>query len=150
MFSWQAYGFTSEGLWNRGLTVLKIPPPGPNDNSTEFLGSPLFFANANVACQPAGIEVVRYWNNEKTYLRPNNGARFLLLPAKPLWEPLAWRGPIMMNSREEAGFPAPCATPEGFFETPEQGQGPVRGTGDVSHGMRVAGRTSLDGEVLFC
>ena len=31
----------------------------------------------------------------------NRGARFVLLAAKPLHEPVAWGGPIVMNSREE-------------------------------------------------
>jgi redox-sensitive bicupin YhaK (pirin superfamily) len=30
-----------------------------------------------------------------------NGVRFLLLSAKPLGEPIAWGGPIVMNTREE-------------------------------------------------
>ena len=29
------------------------------------------------------------------------GARFLLLAASPLWEPVAWGGPIVMNTHEE-------------------------------------------------
>lgn len=31
----------------------------------------------------------------------NQGARFVLLAARPLHEPVAWGGPIVMNSREE-------------------------------------------------
>ncbi|WP_294072229.1 pirin family protein [Proteiniphilum sp. UBA1028] len=31
----------------------------------------------------------------------NEGARFILLAAKPLREPVAWGGPIVMNTREE-------------------------------------------------
>lgn len=31
----------------------------------------------------------------------NQGARFILLSAKPLNEPIAWGGPIVMNSKEE-------------------------------------------------
>jgi redox-sensitive bicupin YhaK (pirin superfamily) len=31
----------------------------------------------------------------------NKGARFLLIAAKPLKEPVAWGGPIVMNTREE-------------------------------------------------
>ena len=31
----------------------------------------------------------------------NSGARFVLLAAKPLHEPVAWGGPIVMNSRQE-------------------------------------------------
>ena len=30
-----------------------------------------------------------------------SGARFLLVGGKPLHEPIAWRGPIVMNTREE-------------------------------------------------
>ena len=29
------------------------------------------------------------------------GARFLLVSGKPLHEPIAWRGPIVMNTQEE-------------------------------------------------
>lgn len=29
------------------------------------------------------------------------GARFLLVSGKPLREPIAWRGPVVMNTREE-------------------------------------------------
>jgi hypothetical protein len=29
------------------------------------------------------------------------GMRFLLIAGKPLGEPIAWRGPIVMNTREE-------------------------------------------------
>jgi redox-sensitive bicupin YhaK (pirin superfamily) len=29
------------------------------------------------------------------------GARFLLVSGKPLQEPVAWHGPIVMNTREE-------------------------------------------------
>ena len=29
------------------------------------------------------------------------GARFLYISGKPLGEPIAWRGPIVMNTREE-------------------------------------------------
>ena len=31
----------------------------------------------------------------------NQGARFVLLAARPLHEPVAWGGPIVMNTREE-------------------------------------------------
>ena len=31
----------------------------------------------------------------------NQGARFILLAAKPLREPIAWGGPIVMNSNKE-------------------------------------------------
>jgi redox-sensitive bicupin YhaK (pirin superfamily) len=31
----------------------------------------------------------------------NDGARFLFVSGEPLNEPVAWRGPIVMNSEEE-------------------------------------------------
>ena len=31
----------------------------------------------------------------------NKGIRFLLLSGKPLYEPIAWGGPIVMNTAEE-------------------------------------------------
>lgn len=38
----------------------------------------------------------RFWVNAS-----NRGIRFLLLSGKPLKEPIAWRGPIVMNTKEE-------------------------------------------------
>ena len=43
---------------------------------------------------PIEKEIVELKSGEK-------GARFILLAAKPLLEPVAWGGPIVMNSREE-------------------------------------------------
>ena len=40
--------------------------------------------------------------NEKVEVRSGDqGARFILLAAKPLHEPIAWGGPIVMNTNEE-------------------------------------------------
>jgi redox-sensitive bicupin YhaK (pirin superfamily) len=40
--------------------------------------------------------------NEAVVVRSGNqGARFVLLAAKPLHEPVAWGGPIVMNTRQE-------------------------------------------------
>jgi len=40
-------------------------------------------------------------NNAVVVRSGNQGARFVLLAARPLHEPVAWGGPIVMNSREE-------------------------------------------------
>lgn len=45
--------------------------------------------------------------NEGTKFRvkaSNNGIRFLLMSGKPLKEPIAWGGPIVMNTKEELNF----------------------------------------------
>jgi len=39
--------------------------------------------------------------DEVTIQAGNDGVRFLLVSGKPLEEPVAWRGPIVMNTREE-------------------------------------------------
>jgi len=39
---------------------------------------------------------------DETVVRAGNeGARFFLIAAKPLREPVAWGGPIVMNTQEE-------------------------------------------------
>lgn len=46
--------------------------------------------------------VVLFDDGEELSVRVgDDGARFLLLSGKPLHEPVAWRGPIVMNTREE-------------------------------------------------
>lgn len=41
-------------------------------------------------------------NGDEFFVKaPNKGIRFLLLSGKPLNEPIAWRGPIVMNTKEE-------------------------------------------------
>jgi redox-sensitive bicupin YhaK (pirin superfamily) len=37
----------------------------------------------------------------KTVIRAEKGARFVLIAGRPLHEPVAWGGPIVMNTREE-------------------------------------------------
>ena len=39
--------------------------------------------------------------DEVTVQAGDDGLRFLLVSGKPLEEPVAWRGPIVMNTREE-------------------------------------------------
>ena len=39
--------------------------------------------------------------NEVKLLSGNNGVRFLLVSGNPIQEPVAWHGPIVMNSQEE-------------------------------------------------
>ena len=39
--------------------------------------------------------------DEVTVQAGESGIRFLLVSGKPIQEPVAWRGPIVMNTREE-------------------------------------------------
>jgi redox-sensitive bicupin YhaK (pirin superfamily) len=51
-----------------------------------------------------GPETVVLYEREGEGIRviaKENGLRFLLLSGRPLGEPIAWQGPIVMNSREE-------------------------------------------------
>ena len=51
-----------------------------------------------------GPETVVLYEREGDAVRVNAGVdevRFLLLSGRPLGEPVAWQGPIVMNSREE-------------------------------------------------
>ena len=46
--------------------------------------------------------VVLFDRGDKVNVFPGDGGcRFLLIPGKPLGEPVAWRGPIVMNTEEE-------------------------------------------------
>lgn len=50
----------------------------------------------------ANMNLVLFDNgNEVVVSSGNGGLRFLLLSGKPLREPIAWRGPIVMNSKEQ-------------------------------------------------
>ena len=47
-------------------------------------------------------QAVLFGEGERFWVRAGErGIRFLLLAAKPLKEPIAWGGPIVMNTREE-------------------------------------------------
>ena len=46
--------------------------------------------------------VVLFYDGDRFWVKASNrGIRFLLLSGKPLKEPIAWRGPIVMNAKEE-------------------------------------------------
>ena len=51
-----------------------------------------------------GPESVIVWGHEGDTLSistENDGARFVLITGRPLREPVAWSGPIVMNTQEE-------------------------------------------------
>ncbi len=58
------------------------------------------FSNAN---QAVGAETLLLFGegDEITSRAGRNGLRFLLISGKPIGEPIAWRGPIVMNTQKE-------------------------------------------------
>ena len=66
-----------------------------------FVGSGRFGASEKTAAARPGVLVLFDDGDEVTVEAGAAGARFLLVSGKPLREPVAWRGPIVMNTREE-------------------------------------------------
>jgi len=50
---------------------------------------------------PGEVVLYEYWGDEVIITSLNAPAHFLFLSGKPLGEPIAWRGPIVMNTDEE-------------------------------------------------
>lgn len=65
-----------------------------------FEGSAAFGSGETISAG-AGTVVLFDDGDELAVRAGEGGARFLLLSGKPLREPVAWRGPIVMNTREE-------------------------------------------------
>jgi hypothetical protein len=54
-----------------------------------------------VACGPENVVLFEQAGNQICVKTKEQAVRFLLLSGKPLNEPVAWRGPIVMNTKEE-------------------------------------------------
>ncbi len=54
-----------------------------------------------VACGPENVVLYDLAGNQIGVKTKEQAVRFLLLSGKPLNEPVAWRGPIVMNTKEE-------------------------------------------------
>jgi redox-sensitive bicupin YhaK (pirin superfamily) len=85
-----AYVFAGSGKFSNASGPLEVP--------TELVGGtdtmPMEFAeNRSLVLFDRGDEVVVQAGDE--------GIRFLLVSGKPLEEPVAWRGPIVMNTQEQ-------------------------------------------------
>jgi len=66
-----------------------------------FEGSACFGASDEAVCADNGTVVLLTDGESLTVKAGADGARFLLVSGKPLGEPIAWGGPIVMNTREE-------------------------------------------------
>ncbi len=66
----------------------------------EAIGSNYFDLKRNCLCEDTTI--VLYGDGDEVSVTPGKkGVRFLLASGKPIGEPVAWYGPIVMNSQEE-------------------------------------------------
>jgi redox-sensitive bicupin YhaK (pirin superfamily) len=66
-----------------------------------FEGDGRFGASEKVAAARLGVLVLFDDGDEVTVTAGPEGARLILVSGKPLHEPVAWRGPIVMSTREE-------------------------------------------------
>ncbi len=74
--------------------------PERNAFAHEVVGTNYFDMNRQCACSEENI--VLYEDGDKVVIRTEERpARFLLAAGRPIGEPVAWYGPIVMNSREE-------------------------------------------------
>jgi redox-sensitive bicupin YhaK (pirin superfamily) len=66
-----------------------------------FEGDALFGASRKRAAAKPGVLVLFDDGDEVTVTTGTEGARLILASGRPLREPVAWRGPIVMNTRED-------------------------------------------------
>jgi redox-sensitive bicupin YhaK (pirin superfamily) len=85
-----AYVFAGSGTFRDASDPQAVPTEtigGPNDGSIDQV------SNRSLVLFDRGDEIVVQAGDE--------GIRFLLVSGKPLEEPVAWRGPIVMNTHQE-------------------------------------------------
>jgi redox-sensitive bicupin YhaK (pirin superfamily) len=74
--------------------------PGRDSFAREVVGANYFDMSNQCVCG-AGTLVLYGPGDSVSVTAENKPARFLLVAGKPLGEPVAWRGPIVMNTQEE-------------------------------------------------
>jgi redox-sensitive bicupin YhaK (pirin superfamily) len=86
-----AYVFEGEGTFGNASGPQAVPIEGPGGVVTRV--SPERAGNRSLVLFDRGDAV--------TVQAGEAGVRFLLVSGEPLEEPVAWRGPIVMNTQEE-------------------------------------------------
>jgi len=85
-----AYVFAGSGKFCNASGPLAVP--------TEGVG----WADVNPPSQAADRSLVLFDSGDEVVVQAGDeGMRFLLVSGKPLEEPVAWYGPIVMNTQEE-------------------------------------------------
>lgn len=69
--------------------------------SYEMVGTGWMDLNRRCLCTPETVILYERTGNEVTVETGDQPLRFLLISGKPLNEPVAWYGPIVMNTKEE-------------------------------------------------
>ena len=83
------------GQWSHQTT------PGHTVLAYLFGGAACFSELADTMCTGDGALVLFDDGEAVEVVAGDEGARFLFLSGRPLHEPVAWRGPIVMNTQEE-------------------------------------------------
>ena len=85
-----AYVFAGAGKFCNASEPLAVP--------TEGVG----WADTKPPSEAENRSLVLFdWGSEVTVQADENGIRFLLVSGQPLEEPVAWYGPIVMNTQEQ-------------------------------------------------
>jgi quercetin 2,3-dioxygenase len=84
-----------------GRTWTHPTTPGHTVFAYLFEGEACFGPSDERVCAEHGTVVLLGDGDEVAIKAGDHGARFLLVSGRPLGEPVAWGGPIVMNSREE-------------------------------------------------
>ncbi len=100
--------------------------PDRNAYAHEVVGQNYFDFNRQCICGPESL--ILYEDGDEVAITAEKTAlRFLLVSGKPIGEPVAWYGPIVMNTQEELHI-AFEEYRQGTFIRPEQGAGSTKKT----------------------
>ncbi|MBX8634548.1 MAG: pirin family protein [Thermoplasmata archaeon] len=64
-------------------------------------GEAIFDTRNNIRAGPRSVVLFERYGDNVNIRTDETGARFLLISGRPLKEPIAWHGPIVMNTREQ-------------------------------------------------
>ena len=75
--------------------------PAQNPFDREAIGENYFDMSASCVCKEGDVAIYEPAGDTVLVTTDKKAVRFLLVSGKPLKEPVAWYGPIVMNTKEE-------------------------------------------------